>query len=298
MVVARQAEMEPKVLFLLLLCYPCQGGDMRNSVVPCDNATDFVGYSVPGPVPGLMCGETCLATALWCKSDSFLSCGTFTSSSAKLCQNLTLWKNKDCTQYVPYDGRVRRYGRRCTGKMKGCNWPAYMTYDYHNSPCSDKSDQIHKIGSCTIDQHLHIYTSLFCNDTNTETKRGDYCEEILRDPSGWILGLKEELKNDSTKDWRKKRFRITLDPHNCQASCLTPDYGCEACTNTSYFRCPVKGEPHCLHPHLECDGHPQCDNKEDENGCPSSSTGLKSSNKEGHKLFFLIFLIFPLIEIS
>ena len=124
------------------------------------------------------------------------------------------------------------------------------------------------------------------------------CKEILSNRFGWISGLREKLKDKSMEGWERKRILGRLDPHNCQASCLTPDYGCDACTNTSYFRCPVNGEPHCLHPHLECDGHPQCDNKEDENGCPSSSTGLKSSNKEGHKLFFLICLIFSLIEIS
>ena len=121
---------------------------------------------------------------------------------------------------------------------------------------------------CTIDQYLDIYKSLFCNETNIEADRGNVCDEILSDPAGWISGLRDELKDKSTSDyWRKvrrERIEAALDPHNCQASCLTPDYGCDACTNTSYFRCPVNGEPHCLHPHLECDGHPQCDNAEDE----------------------------------
>ena len=158
----------------------------------------------------------------------------------------------------------------------GCHYPAYMSFDYDdNLPCSDKSDQIHKSGTnCTIDQHLDIYKSLFCNDSNTEVLREEgRCQTIQNDPTGWIsilLGLGDKLKDKSNKnlnekyDEKRKELEGILDPHNCQASCQTPDYGCEACTNSAYFNCPVNGEPHCLHPDLECDGHPQCDNAEDE----------------------------------
>jgi len=250
--------MELKLLFLFLLSCSCQGspcGDKDDcvkrvdeelredysSVVPCD-----IGY----PVLGLICGDKCLATSDWCSALPISTdCGGFTIDDAKLCQNYTFWHNQDCNQYDE-EGRVASYGRRCTGQMMGCNYPAYMreNYDY-NWPCSDKSDQIHKIGSkCTIEQHLDIYKRLFCNQ-NPEARRGEYCDEIQSDPAGWIS---------------KQTDQDNLDPHNCQASCLTPDYGCDACTKRDYFRCPVHGTESCLHPDLECDGQPQCDNAEDE----------------------------------
>jgi len=71
--------------------------DLRNysSVVPCDNATDWLGYSVAGG--GLMCGEECLATAHWCRRWACKICGNFTTTDAKLCQNYNFWNNKDCT---------------------------------------------------------------------------------------------------------------------------------------------------------------------------------------------------------
>ena len=37
---------------------------------------------------------------------------------------------------------------------------------------------------------------------------------------------------------------------------------CDACTNPAYFNCTESGK--CLHPELECDGHPQCPHGEDE----------------------------------
>ena len=41
---------------------------------------------------------------------------------------------------------------------------------------------------------------------------------------------------------------------------MSPD--CEACSNPAYFRCT--SDNICLHPELECDGHPQCPGAEDE----------------------------------
>ena len=173
------------------------------------------------------------------------------------------------------EGRVEVYGKRCTGQRMECYYPLYMSWVYdYNEPCSDKSDQIHKRGTnCTIDQHLDIYTSLFCNDTKTEATRGFHCDLIQSwGRADWI--------SFRTRGTTKSKF--FLDPHNCQASCQTPDYGCEACTNSSYFKCPVNGEPHCLHPDLVCDGHPQCDNAEDEDfwKCRTKLIKLKTIKQE------------------
>ena len=118
--------------------------------------------------PGLMCGEECYATNKWCLSRNRWEkgdCENFTTSDAKLCQNYTFWNNKDCNKY--YKGRVENYGKRCTGQNMRCYYPHYMyfAYDYQeNYACDDKSDQIHKLGPCTSEQHLEIYESHFCND--------------------------------------------------------------------------------------------------------------------------------------
>ena len=55
------------------------------------------------------------------------------------------------------------------------------------------------------------------------------------------------------------------DPHNCTGSCEYPEDGCYACTNPEYFFCEKNNVSVCMHPALECDGHPQCDDAEDEN---------------------------------
>ena len=152
-------------------------------------------------------------------------------------------------------------------------------YYNYNIPCSDQSDQIHKLGSnCSIDLHLDIYTSLFCDQRNTKTERGEHCDEIQSDRAGWISGQTDQE---------------ILDPHKCQDSCLTPGYGCEACTNSSYIRCPVNGRESCLHPDLECDGHPQCDNAEDEDfwKCRDELIKLKTIKQEA--TFMCISKMYP-----
>ena len=68
-------------------------GDIRDysSVVPCE--TLIVGSWSEG----LMCDEMCVPTYEWCNGNGW-SCGNFTTTDAKLCQNYTFWNNKDCTR--------------------------------------------------------------------------------------------------------------------------------------------------------------------------------------------------------
>ena len=106
--------------------------------------------------------------------------------------------------------------------------------------------------------------------------RGELCDEVSN-PADWISKQRGKLKdkdfsglpyrNDEVmwnKDKNEEILKGRLDPHKCQDSCSRPEYGCEACTNPSYFTCTVNSKPHCLHPKLVCDGHPQCDQAEDE----------------------------------
>ena len=49
---------------------------------------------------------------------------------------------------------------------------------------------------------------------------------------------------------------------NCWESCTNPGPNCTACTNTFFLLCPYSNQ--CIHPDLQCDGHPQCEHGEDE----------------------------------
>ena len=149
-----------------------------------------------------------------------------------------------------------------------CHYPPYMNYFYlgkkSNTQCSDYSDQIFTEGTrCEINENIQVYKQIFCNETNTDVVRGKLCDEVSN-PADWISKQREKLKDKGLDDWDKKEIEVILDPHKCQDSCSRPEYGCEACTNPSYFTCNVNSKPHCLHPKLVCDGHPQCDQAEDE----------------------------------
>ena len=50
-----------------------------------------------------------------------------------------------------------------------------------------------------IRDNLDIYTRHFCNDTNNEAWRGEYCKEIQRDPAGWISRLREGVNKKIQK---------------------------------------------------------------------------------------------------
>ena len=51
----------------------------------------------------------------------------------------------------------------------------------------------------------------------------------------------------------------------CWESCDRPGPNCTKCSNSSYIRCPLSNK--CIDPSLRCDGHPQCDQGEDEFQC-------------------------------
>ena len=138
------------------------------------------------------------------------------------------------------------HGQRCSGSMQHCYYPWYTFTRYQRSSfklqCDDKSDQVHRIGShCTWSQFVEEHNDRFCSHEHMKNS------EICTHPGDWM---------------KKQRNPIITDPHNCQASCLTPGAGCEACTSPEYYQCPSSRV--CIHPDLHCDGHPQCEHGEDE----------------------------------
>ena len=162
-----------------------------------------------------------------------------------------------------------------------CIFPYYLSYDYNyhgyngEKSCVDKSDQIQKVNTrCSADTYITTYCETFCpegveiltkldisgisqkyfiNKDGEKVQQGALCESLCSNASVWLSYSIED----------------NVDPHNCQDSCAEPGYGCQACTNKSYFHCKINGEEHCLHPELECDGHSVCDEAKDEQlpGC-------------------------------
>ena len=143
---------------------------------------------------------------------------------------------------------VNAYGIRCTGTNKQCITPWYTTSNGEKGrTCPDKSDQVFSRG-LTCREHLQMnidyHEEHFCNSEYPVAQNSLICRNITQ----WL----------TEKNWNPS----FSDPHNCQSSCFSADIDCVACTNPEYFNCTKSG--HCLNPDLECDGHPQCTEGEDE----------------------------------
>ena len=203
------------------------------------------------------CGSEGLANYRWCHGDAgseqvceYDSKGRKISINIfdkRLCSAKEVWKNLTCD--VPTEQGGILGAPRCNGTIQHCLRPWYAVPSGVPTPgfkqkCLDKSDQIFDIGTqCNASYYLKIHNDRFCN-LKTWLKNQDICVK----PNEWLARqTKEEY----------------ADPHNCQASCLEPGPGCEACTNPEYVSCPKSGK--CVHPDLWCDGHPQCPDGEDEN---------------------------------
>lgn len=198
-----------------------------------------------------MCNGQCLSPYYWCAGIKFGSCNYSTpinTADPALCRDTRLWRGLSCDWYDP-DGSLFSISWRCTGTMQTCPiiWylhkDGYQRTEYQSrSRCQDGSDQVFRLNStCSSSEYLRIHNEKFPN-------------MILSFEYGWPLGF-----NPRTQDEHDLPF---LDPHNCRSSCLVPEDNCLACTNPSYFSCPLSGV--CIHPDLRCDGHPQCQFAEDE----------------------------------
>ena len=82
------------------------------------------------------------------------------------------------------------------------------------------------------------------------------------------LDSKSSLICTNASAWLKHNVTTAVyqerldDPHFCQESCAKPGLNCVACTKEKFFNCSRSNT--CIHPDLECDGHPQCLDNEDE----------------------------------
>ena len=154
-----------------------------------------------------------------------------------------MWLNLDLITFFSY-------GLRCIGTQQHCYIPWYLADSQipassTRKNCEDSSDQIFEVGSsCSVSKYINKYQDLFCSQKSEEEAEAD---EVCDDPEDWVSEHPEYE-----------------DPHNCYESCSDPGLGCSACSNPEYFQCKRNNISVCLHPQLKCDGHPQCDDAEDE----------------------------------
>ena len=121
--------------------------------------------------------------------------------------------------------------------------------------CDDKSDKIFTVNSsCRTEEYGEIFRDHICSATYIN-KPAQYLYQL--DDQKICANIAKWINEKTTKDY--------LDPHDCQSSCRTPEYRCEACTHKDYsFQCVRDGTKVCIHKDLVCDGHPVCDLAEDE----------------------------------
>ena len=222
-----------------------------------------------GIPPGLMCGPVCRPEEDFCRQFSkpcifgnvstidlptngavprsllrSLPVSIIYSNDRKLCGNPLVFSNVSCgITCFPCIAP-----KRCNGTNKHCIMPWYLSgrgTNFERKTCEDKSDQIFTIG-LTCGQQLQRFIELH---------EANFCLEDSSDADDLICTNKTE--------WLSRQTPAFSDPHNCQESCSDPDAHCISCTNQLYFNCSISNSI-CIHPDLECDGHPQCPDGEDE----------------------------------
>ena len=180
------------------------------------------------------------------------------ASDSRVCSNKTLWDGVGTDYYYDWDFGTDYYykgekglGVRCNGSQMGT---IYSWYKYNNGEpfsglkqnCEDKSDRVFAAGKPCPNRtyYLSLYKSEWCSLS--------YLAPYLPICINSYAWLKNTTIDQARLD----------DPHYCQESCATPDLNCIACSGDKFFNCSRSNT--CIHPDLECDGHPQCPDNEDE----------------------------------
>ena len=133
------------------------------------------------------------------------------------------------------------------------------------STCEDFSDRVFTVNQpCTEAKYVEIFNQTVCSEkVHRYFDDTTNCEDL----KAFIR------KNNSTDYW---------DPHHCRESCSDPGYGCLACTNPDYFHCTRNNTEVCIHPKLQCNHHPDCDNAVDENLDVCYDKYVKQGNIDEH----------------
>ena len=106
--------------------------DIRNRKVRI-NFTSITECSDDGD-PGLMCGDECLRSYVWCRGEQSASCdvpgGKFSTNNKALCGYTPLWQNTTCDNFYD-DGRKAALGLRCSGAVQHCAYPWYLSGNWY-----------------------------------------------------------------------------------------------------------------------------------------------------------------------
>ena len=188
---------------------------------------------------GVMCNNRCRRSNRWCYEERYAEycpeAGVNVNNKI-MCSNETFWRNVSCKIENPnFETTLRRFyhGKRCTGSIKHCYFPL-GTPSHDPTMCLDNSDRVFNVGQ-------------LCPDA--------------QDLNCW-----KECRNPGPNCTHPAGFQCPGSSDNlCWESCNNPRKNCLACTNQTYFICPESNQ--CIHPSLRCDGHPQCDQAEDEKQC-------------------------------
>ena len=170
--------------------------------------------------------------------DSWYDYLGLTTNDPVLCSNYTFWQNYSCNLILtildPYNSSIYK-GERCSGTLQHCYYPYTNlssifdgSYNWHPS-----EPDITPYPRTCLDKSDRVFeVGTICSDTPEEECFDGYWE---------VIDCPEQL---------------------CWESCADRGPKCSACTNTTYFQCPISRQ--CVHPQLHCDGHPQCEYGEDE----------------------------------
>ena len=222
-----------------------------NYLTPCDHDTQGPGvtcYGIGGNFKRTSNDrQQCWPVAGWCQRDVSLSCVTSqdgvrtATDDSRLCSNKTFWENVG-TDFDERDVKAR--GVRCNGSLMHTIYPWYKynngePYFNFKQNCEDQSDRVFYAGKPCPNRtyFLGVHNSEWCS-TDPEIRSE---ETICTNLSAWL----ETTYNDKAR---------LVDPHFCQESCATPGLNCVACSGDKFFNCSRSNT--CIHPDLECDGHP------------------------------------------
>ena len=207
--------------------------------------------------PGVRCGpdpvsDECVRSYNWCRGDAWGSsdtCGPekISPQDRRLCNHPAVWANTSCTYYN--NGRVRWYGKRCTGTNQQCITPWYTVDDgnYRSEPCEDKSDQIFTRG-LTCREHLENYKedhdARFCSLSVTSSVNYNIItifHQFITGLNPSVPSVKSELICQNKTQWLSEQDPSYSDPHRCQESCSNSSQGldCAACTNSTFPTFPL-----------------------------------------------------------
>ena len=246
-------------------------------IVPC-NTSDGSGFK---------CGEHCVRTQLWCnpRHEAF-SCGVFNTQDIMLCSNHSYWRTVECD--LVQSGSLKRYGKRCSGRFQHCYYPPYLSFNYndnsdgsriYSADCFDQSDKIYPAGCNDQIQQFERDDTEYCNkfcpeghQTVTDYFDYDYSYYIF-DQYGWnfteyIYTYDIPYNNYHGDNYftDNKTGKLVLKGTRCLLMCSDSKNFTQDCTQncTGMHKCSIGGKEHCIHQDLWCDGHPHCDDAEDE----------------------------------